>query len=286
MTGKKYAKYVNTLKFIKGRGGANAKEMTFVGGDQLGGFELNFIIGVYDEPGDWAPDMGAHVHPFDECLLFFGYDDKDLGYLGADMCLALGKEYEEHRFSVPTVVAAPANMPHCPLVTEKVYKPFGHFHLALSGKYSGTRVEKEGTTEGNKYGHFFKPMKVQKGAGGADAAQFMTVTGKDLEGINLNFTMGLFNKTSRWDPGNGAHMHPYDEVEIFFGHKTDDLSYLGAELTVELGEEHEKHTFDKPTMIYYPRGMPHWPVTCNEIERPFGGMQVGLAAKHARSGVE
>lgn len=283
MAEKKYEKLVNQLKFMKGRGGANARELVFVGGDQLSGFELNFIIGVYDQPGDWAPNMGAHVHPFDECLLFFGYDDNNLNYLGSDMSLCMGKEYEEHKFSAPTVVAAPANMPHCPLVTEKVYKPFGHFHLALAAKYSGTRVEKEGTTDGKKYDYLFKPMKAKKGVGGADASQFFAVEGADVAGIPINFNMGLFNKTGRWDPGYGAHVHPYDEIEVCFGHNTDDLSYLGAEITVEIGEEHEKYTFDKPTVIHYPKGTPHWPVTVNKLERPFGGMQVGLSAKYQRS---
>ena len=286
MADKKYAKNVNKLNFVKGRGGANARELVFVGGDVLGGFDLNFIVGVYDTVGDWAPNMGAHIHPFDECLLFFGYDEKDMNYLGADLTLAVGKEYEVHKMSAPTVVAAPANVPHCPLVTEKVYKDFGHFHLALNAKYSGTGVKQEGTTNGKKYDYLFKQMKAKKGTGGADAAQFVTITGKDLGGINLNFTMGLFNQTGRWDPKKGAHIHAYDEIEVFFGNKASDLSYLGAEITVELGEEHEKHTFDVPTVVSYPKGMPHWPVTCNKLEKPYRVMQVGLSAKYDISWVK
>ena len=88
MTDTKYGKYVNKLKFQPGRGGANARELVFVGGEELGGFNLNFIVGVYDQTGDWAPNMGAHTHPFDECLLFFGYDDNDMNYLGSDMSLS------------------------------------------------------------------------------------------------------------------------------------------------------------------------------------------------------
>jgi hypothetical protein len=285
MAEKKYEKLVNTLKFTKGRGGANARELVIVSGDQLSGFEFNFIIGVYDQTGDWAPDMGAHTHPFDECLLFFGYDDNDLNYLGSDMSLCMGKEYEKHYFNSPTVVAAPANLPHCPLVTEKVYKPFGHFHLALAAKYSGSRAQKEETTNGKKYDYLFKAMKAKKGVGGADAAQFFAIEGADVAGIPINFHMGLFNKTGRWDPKYGAHIHPYDEVEVFFGHNTGDLSYLGAEITVEIGKEHEKYTFNKPTAISYPKGTPHWPVTVNKIEQPFGCMQVGLSAKYSRSQV-
>jgi len=276
----KYGDLVKTLKYQKGRGGANAKELVFVGGDQLQGFNLNFIVGVYDQTGDWAPNMGAHTHPFDECLLFFGYDDKDLSYLGSDMELAVGKEYEKHKFSVPTVAAAPANLPHCPLITEKVHKAFGHFHLALSPKYAGERAVQEGTTNGKKYDYLFKKLPVIKGPGGANATQQFSVVGKDLAGISINFTMGLYNKTGEWYPGKGACRHSYDSCLIFFGHNTDNLSYLGAEITIAIGKEHEKHTFDVPTVVALPKGTPHCPIVCNKLERPYSVMQVGLSAKY------
>jgi len=282
----KYGNLVKTLKYQKGRGGANAKELVFVGGEELGGFNLNFIVGVYDQTGDWAPNMGAHAHAFDECLLFFGYDDDDLSYLGSDMELSLGKEHEKHKFSVPTVGIAPEGVPHCPLITEKVYKAFGHFHLALSPKYAGTPVKQEGTTDGKKYKHLIKKLPIKKGPGGANAKQQFSMSVYDLEGLPLNFTMGLYNKTGQWYPGKGAQIHSYDECMIFFGHKTDNLSYLGAEITIEIGKEHEKHTFNVPTVVSLPKGTPHFPITCNKVERPYSVMQVGLSAKYDSSWVE
>jgi hypothetical protein len=275
----KYGNLVKTLKYIKGRGGANAKQMTFMAGEQLNGLNLNFVIGVYDEPGDWAPDMGAHIHPFDECLIFFGYDDNDMSILGADMSLAMGKEYEEHKFSVPLVAAAPANLPHCPLITVKPYRPFGHFHLALSGTYAGSAVPKEGTTDGDKYSYLFHPFKIEKGPGGANAVQMVSAEGKDLAGTAVNFSIGLHNQTGEWYPGKGLQIHPYDKVIVFIGHKTDDLTYLGAEITIAIGKEQEKHTFNVPTAIVLPKGTPHFPITCNKVERPYSVVQVGLSAK-------
>jgi hypothetical protein len=277
---KKYAKHVMPMKYIKGRGGANAKQMTFMSGEQLGGLELNYVIGVYDETGDWAPDMGAHDHPFDECLVFFGYGE-DLNYLGADMSLAVGKEYEVHKFSVPTVVAAPANLPHCPLITEKVYDKFGHFHLACSGKYAGSGVKQEGTTNGKKYDYLYKTMKPKKGSGNGDAKQVISIEGaKDLAGVPLNFKLGIHDKPGEFFPGRGACIHSYDSVLVFFGRKTDDISYLGAEISIELGKEHEKYTFDVPTAIWLPKGMPHFPVTCNKVEHTYTFAQVGLSGKY------
>jgi len=68
--------------------------MVWMTGKQMGGMEVDFVIEVYDETGEWPP--GTHVHAFDECLVFFGWDE-DMDYLGADMTLALGKEAEVHR---------------------------------------------------------------------------------------------------------------------------------------------------------------------------------------------
>jgi hypothetical protein len=283
---KKYGDFVRKLNFRKGMGGANARELVFMGGEELQGFELNFIVGVYDQIGDWAPNRGAHTHPFDECLLFFGYDDNDLGYLGSDMSLALGSELEVHRFSVPTVAVAPRGLPHCPLVTEKVYKPFGHFHLALSARYTGDSAEAEGDTDGKKYSHLIKKMPVKKGPGRANAKQTMAMSGDELEGLNLNFQMGLYNRAGEWHPGRGAQVHPYDACLIFFGHDTQDLGYLGAEITIELGREREKHTFDVPTVVAIPRGMPHFPVVCHKVEKPYSAMEVGLGPKYKSSWVD
>jgi len=278
---KKYSKLVKELEFRKGGGGANARELVFVQGEEMAGFDLNFIVGVYENTGDWAPGRGAHTHPFDELLVFFGYT-KDMSYLGSDMELAMGKEQEKHKFSAPMVVVAPKGVPHCPLVTEKVYHQFGHFHIALSAKYAGEPAPLEGKTDGSKYAHLFKKMPIKPGLGGADARQMMALTGADLEGLNINLMMGYFDKSGQWDAKKGqqAHLHPYDEAIVFFSLEQSDLSHLGAEMTVEIGKEHEKYTFDKPAVLAFPRGTPHFPITCNKVDRPYAVMQIGLGPKY------
>jgi hypothetical protein len=281
----KYGNLVKILVFQQSTmGGANARELVFVGGDQMAGFELNFIVGVYEKVGDWAPNRGAHTHPFDEVLLFFGYDPEDMDYLGADMNLAIGEEQEQHRFSSPMAIPAPKGVPHCPLLTEKVYKPFGHFHLALSSSYAGAPAEKKGKTDGTKYAHFLKEMTAKPGPGGADAKQYFSMSGADLEGLSLNFAMGLYNKPGQWR--QAAHTHPYDEILVFFGHNVNDLSYLGADITIEIGPEREKHAFNVPTVVSIPRGLMHYPVICNKADKPYRMMQVGLAAKYKASLVQ
>jgi hypothetical protein len=282
----KYGHLVKTMPYREGRGGANARQMTFMKGEDLGGFNLNFIIGIYDQVGDWAPNRGAHAHPFDECLFFFGYDPEDLSYLGADMELHMGKEYEKHLFSVPMVVAAPSGFPHCPLLTNKVYKPFGHFHLAINPGYAAVPVKLEGTTDGKKYSHLFKKLPVKKGPGGADAKEKWSVSGTDLAGLPLNVTMEIRSKPGEWRTDKATHTHPYDECLVFFGHDVDNPGYLGAELTIDIGKEHEKHTFNLPTAVSIPKGTPHFPIVCNKVEKPYRFVRIGLGAKYESSPVD
>ena len=112
------------------------------------------------------------------------------------------------------------------------------------------------------------------------------MSGRDLEGLNLNFTMGLYEKTGKWYPDQGAHLHPYNECLIFFGNNADNLSYLGAELTIEIGKEHEKHTFGVPTVVSIPKGLQHLPVICSKVDKPYRVMRVGLGPNHEVSWVD
>jgi hypothetical protein len=57
----------------------------------------------------------------------------------------------------------------------------------------------------SKYGHLVKPLPVKKGPGGANADQISWLQGKDLEGLNLNFTWGLYSGLG--GTGNKAATH-------------------------------------------------------------------------------
>ena len=192
---------------------------------------------------------------------------------------------EKHIIHVPTVVNAPRGVPHLPLYTTKVYKPFGHFHIALSGDYmkqtSKKPLSKKGETDGNKYKHLINELPAKDGPGGAGATQEWLVSGeKELGNFDLNVTMGIHNKTGEYYPGKGAKVHPYDSCLVFYGHNTDDLTYLGAEITIEIGKEHEEYTFDKPTCIVLPKGTPYSPITCNKVDKSYRVVQIGLAKKY------
>ena len=109
------------------------------------------------------------------------------------------------------------------------------------------------------------------------------VTGNDLAGFPLNVAMEIHAQAGEWQSGKVTHTHPYNECLVFFGHNTDDLNYLGAELTVDIGLEHEKYTFSSPTVISIPKGTPHFPIVCNKVEKPYRFVQIGLGAEYQSS---
>ena len=69
------------------------------------------------------PDK-PHTHPKSEILFFIGTDTNNLGYLGAEAELCLGKEMERHLITEPTAVVIPKGLAHCPLIITKIDRPF------------------------------------------------------------------------------------------------------------------------------------------------------------------
>jgi hypothetical protein len=118
------------------------------------------------------------------------------------------------------------------------------------------------------------------GPGLAENAVWMF--GKDLEGMNVNFCWGIHTRPGLWmrGPGRGAHVHSADEVLVFAGTDPSDIDYLGAEIQIDLGPEHERHIIEKPGAVVLPAGFPHNPVVTRWVDRPFGVLMMSLGADH------
>ncbi len=170
------------------------------------------------------------------------------------------------------------------------------------------KVSDETVSYGHKYDNILKPLKLmpsptenmtyeekkiyeeklakgeimRPGPGNTDRLVWMK--GSDLEGIELNFTWGFYKKPGIWHRGpgksDGRHFHPNDEVLVFAGTDPSDINYLGAEISIDLGEEGERHVFDKPTAVVVPKGLVHNPVITRYVERPFAFFMISLAAEH------
>jgi len=106
--------------------------------------------------------------------------------------------------------------------------------------------------------------------------------GKDLEGMDVNFCWGIHTQPGLWmrGPGKGAHVHPVDEVLVFAGTDPSDIDYLGAEIQIDIGSEHERYIIDKPAAVVLPAGLPHNPIVTRWVDRPFGVLMMSLGASH------
>jgi hypothetical protein len=145
-----------------------------------------------------------------------------------------------------------------------------------------------------KYEHLVKPLSIgaknwddakkanQPGAlaaGPGNASREFWLNGRDhLEGLKLNFSWGVHKGLGDWHAGLDPHVHPYLECLMFVGLDTANVNYLGAEIHCCLGMEQETYTFNEPTVIVVPAGLPHGPMITNRIYSPkgFGFLAVEL----------
>ena len=142
------------------------------------------------------------------------------------------------------------------------------------------------------YEHLIKPLGI--GTATKEAARdgqvtFASVPGtmtetialngqEHLEGLDLSFTWGVHNGLGQWHAGQGLHVHAYPECHMFVGLDTANVKYLGARIECCLGEEKEPFTFDEPSVVVIPAGLPHGPVTTKRIysTKGFGCYTVAL----------
>jgi hypothetical protein len=128
-----------------------------------------------------------------------------------------------------------------------------------------------------EYAHLVKPMLVQDPPPGLYREPRFWMESKDLEGFNAHISYGFIKEPGSFHPREGALIHPFDECLIFAGIDNTDIRYLGAEVSIELGEEREEHVFTKPSVVLIPKGTPHGPATVKKVEKPIVHYTIGLA---------
>ena len=137
-----------------------------------------------------------------------------------------------------------------------------------------------------EYTHLVKPMIIKEPPQGLYAEPRIWMEAKDLEGFNAHFSFGFVKKPSTFHPLDGALIHPYDEVLVFEGTDNTNILYLGAEVSVELGEEREEHVFNEPSAVLIPKGTPHGQVTVKKMDRPIVHYTIGLAAEYQAESIK
>ncbi len=109
-------------------------ELMHVGGEQLNGFNCSIIYAYAFKTGITGLSTKPHVHDYDEAIFFIGSDPRNFSDLGAEVEFAIGEEQEKHVFDKPTAVVIPKGLPHCPIVTRRIDRPYLCMAVSLTGK--------------------------------------------------------------------------------------------------------------------------------------------------------
>ncbi|MEM3704177.1 MAG: hypothetical protein QXX79_07170, partial [Candidatus Bathyarchaeia archaeon] len=130
-----------------------------------------------------------------------------------------------------------------------------------------------------KYREFIKPLFARQTPPELLPREesFFWMESKDLDGYPGHFYLGYAKAPRVFHPTNENRMvvHPYDELLIFAGTNPDDILYLGAEVSIVLGEEREEHVFTEPSVAIIPKGLPHGPAKIKKLGTPI--IQIALA---------
>ena len=92
-----------------------------------------YVECVWYWKGTDTPEVGAHTHPFDEAITFFGTNPED----PQDLCgeVELWLDDEKHILTKSCLIFVPKGMKHCPLIIRRVDRPIFHFTTGPGGKY-------------------------------------------------------------------------------------------------------------------------------------------------------
>ena len=78
------------------------------------------------------------------------------------------------------------------------------------------------------------------------------------------------------------HSHTFDEYLFFLGGNSRDIFDFHAEIELYMGQEQELHIIDKPTIVYFPKGLLHCPMNFKRIDKPILFQKFWLAPKYTR----
>ncbi len=72
------------------------------------------------------------------------------------------------------------------------------------------------------------------------------------------------------------HSHDFPEMLCFIGGNPLDITDLGAEIEITLGEEGETHAITTTAVVTLPPGLLHCPIVFKKVDRPLVFLEVSL----------
>lgn len=139
-----------------------------------------------------------------------------------------------------------------------------------------------------KYKHLVKPLIAKMGPEGLYPDLRFWINCRDFEGFNAHFSYGFLRKAGIvCHPMKNSEtlVHPYDELLVFSGTDPNDITKLGAEISIEIGENPEEYVFNEPTVVVIPKGIPHGPVTVKKLDMPIMHYLAGLGPEYKATSI-
>jgi hypothetical protein len=280
----KYGQYVKKLVFRDDAPGYY-RQVATLDGESLG-LDAHIQFGAY-----WAAgSMGTapyppHVHDFDQVMLWLGADPADMGELGAEVELCLGKEGEKHMITTSTAVVVPKGMPHFPANIIRMEKRFIFFTVSCAPEYTekALRADKKIFDKNpalmftSKYrDNIINISFMRKGAWSYgprnrddSGGSLAFIRGRETQFDFLIMCESIKRAPYRFGPDpDHPHVHPRPEILFFLGTDLNDISQLGAEAEICLGKEMERHLITEPTAVVIPGGLAHNPLVITRVDHP------------------
>jgi hypothetical protein len=136
-----------------------------------------------------------------------------------------------------------------------------------------------------KYGEYLKTLKFKNYEMGP-YRQGIEMTSQFL-GQKANIRYGCCWTAGKIGSGSDMpHVHDYDQVIMFLGSDQNDLSDLGAEVEMCLGEEREAKVFTNSTAVAIPKGMPHFPAAIHRLYKRMMFVEVNIAPEYKETEVK
>jgi uncharacterized RmlC-like cupin family protein len=241
---------------------------------------------------DWSI-KNSRVHDTWELLCFLGGNPENITDLGVEVAVCLGDKKEEHIITSATIVSIPPGLKHCPITVNKYRKPFVLLRILTTSEYEKSlqspagsvgvfdvKGMKEGspvTMDGKKYW-----MNIIRGPFYVEAEPGWTGTSiwAHHNEYKNGTTLGYHCVNSTYQ-APFTHSHNFHELLCFIGGNPEDVTDLGAEVSIRLGDELEEHVFNTATIVSMPPGLKHCPLIIRNVTRPLVFLEVSMTGEFA-----
>lgn len=240
---------------------------------------------------NWSIDE-IRTHETHGLLCFIGGNPENIRDLGAEVRLCLGNNNEEHIINDATVVSIPPGLKHGRIAVNKLFRPFILLRITNTLEYQklvdaavgeeeaySLKKLKEGSDVA-KYGKYYW-MNMVRGPLYVDYEPGWTGTSiwAHHNEYKNGSTLGYHCIVTPYDV-QFTHAHDFHEMLCFLSSDPKNIRELGAEVSICLGDEMEKHTFNTPAIISIPPGLKHCPLLVKNITRPIIFLEISTTKEY------